>query len=88
VAEIFSKNKVAATTAIQTAASVDNMLLIRDKSDPSKSSFFIGTVLPDTAYYTVNGKHEKFAEKPAKGGHPVDDVPQLPAYCDHGGFRN
>jgi TRAP transporter TAXI family solute receptor len=66
IAEIFSKNNVAATTAIQTAASVDNMLLLRDKSDPAKSSFFIGTVLPDTAYFTVTGKHEKFAEKPAK----------------------
>ncbi len=66
VSEILSKNNVAASTAIQTAASVDNMLLIRDKSDPAKSSFFIGTVLPDTAYFTVTGKHEKFAQKPAK----------------------
>jgi TRAP transporter TAXI family solute receptor len=66
VAEILSKNKIAAATAIQTAASVDNMLLLRDKSDPAKSSFYIGTVLPDTAYFTVTGKHEKFAEKPAK----------------------
>ncbi|RJQ65372.1 MAG: TAXI family TRAP transporter solute-binding subunit [Desulfobacteraceae bacterium] len=66
IAEILSKNKVAAATAIQTAASVDNMLLIRDKSNPDKSSYFIATVLPDTAYFTVTGKHEKFAEKPVK----------------------
>jgi len=66
ISEIISKNKVATATAIQTAASVDNMMLLRDKSNPDKSSFFIGTVLPDTAYFTVSGKHEKFAEKPAK----------------------
>lgn len=66
IAEILSKNNVAAATAIQTAASVDNMLLLRDKTDAAKGSYFIGTVLPDTAYFTVTGKHEKFAEKPAK----------------------
>jgi uncharacterized protein len=66
VSEILSKNNIAATTAIQTAASVDNMMLMRDKTDLVKANFFIGTVLPDTAYYTVTGKHEKFAEKPAK----------------------
>ncbi len=66
ISEILSKNNVVAATAIQTAASVDNMLLIRDKSDPSKNTYFLGTVLPDTAYVTVTGKHEKFAEKPAK----------------------
>ncbi len=66
VSEILSKNNVAAATAIQTAASVDNMLLLRDKTDPAKSSFYIGTVLPDTAYFTVTGKHEKFNPKPAK----------------------
>jgi len=65
VSEILSKNNVASATAIQTAASVDNMLLLRDKSDPAKSTYFIGTVLPDTAYFTVTGKHEKFAEKPS-----------------------
>jgi hypothetical protein len=66
ISEILNKNNVAASTAIQTAASVDNMLLIRDKTDPAKGTYFFATVLPDTAYFTVSGKHEKFAEKPAK----------------------
>ena len=65
VSEIMSKNSVAATTAIQTAASVDNMLLIRDKTNAKKNTYFFATVLPDTAFVTVNGTHEKFAEKPA-----------------------
>ncbi len=66
VAEIMSKNNVASTTAIQTAASVDNMMLIRDKTDTVKGTYFFATVLPDTAYFTVTGKHEKFATNPAK----------------------
>jgi TRAP transporter TAXI family solute receptor len=66
VAEILTKTGVASATAMQTAASVDNMLLIRDKTDPAKNIYFFATVLPDTAYYTVTGKHEKFAEKPVK----------------------
>jgi len=66
VSEIMTKNNVAATTAMQTAASVDNMLLIRDKTDAAKNAFFFATVLPDTAYFTVTGKHEKFAAKPVK----------------------
>ncbi len=66
VAEILTKNNAVPATAIQTAASVDNMLLIRDKTDPDKKTYFLATVLPDTAYFTFTGKHEKFADKPAK----------------------
>jgi TRAP transporter TAXI family solute receptor len=66
VAEILTKAGVASATAMQTAASVDNMLLIRDKTDPAKNLYYMATVLPDTAYFTVTGKHEKFAEKPVK----------------------
>lgn len=66
ISEILNKNGVAAATAMQTAASVDNMMLIRDKTEPAKNTFFFATVLPDTAYFTVTGKHEKFAQKPAK----------------------
>jgi TRAP transporter TAXI family solute receptor len=66
VSEILTKSGVAAATAMQTAASVDNMLLIRDKTNPAKNLYFFATVLPDTAYYTVTGKHEKFAQNPVK----------------------
>jgi TRAP transporter TAXI family solute receptor len=65
VSEILNKNGVLAT-AIQTAASVDNMLLVRDKTDESKDIYYFATVLPDTAYFAVTGKHERFAKKPVK----------------------
>jgi len=66
VSEIMNKNGVAASTAMQTAASVDNMMLIRDKTDPAKNTYFFATALPDTVYFTVKGKHERFAAKPVK----------------------
>ena len=66
ISEILSKNGITSATAIQTAASVDNMLLIRDKTDVAKGTYFFATVLPDTAYFAVSGKHEKFTEKPSK----------------------
>ncbi len=66
VAEILNKAGVASATAMQTAASVDNMLLIRDKTSERRRTFFFGTILPDTAYVTVKGIHEKFKEKPVK----------------------
>jgi TRAP transporter TAXI family solute receptor len=66
VSEILNKAGVAAATAMQTAASVDNMMLIRDKTDPAKNTYFVATALPDTVYFTVKGKHERFAQKPVK----------------------
>jgi TRAP transporter TAXI family solute receptor len=66
ISEILNKTGAASATAIQTAASVDNMLLIRDKTDASKNVYFLATVLPDTAYFAVTGKHARFADKPVK----------------------
>jgi TRAP transporter TAXI family solute receptor len=66
ISEILNKNGVAAATAMQTAASVDNMMLIRDKTDPAKNTYFFATALPDTVYFTVKGKHERFAKNPVK----------------------
>jgi TRAP transporter TAXI family solute receptor len=66
ISEIINKSGVAAATAMQTAASVDNMMLIRDKTDPAKNTYFMATALPDTVYFTATGKHEKFADNPVK----------------------
>ena len=66
VSEILNKAGVASTTAIQTAASVDNMLLVRDKTQEARKTWFCATVLPDTALEAVNGKLDKFQGKPAK----------------------
>jgi len=65
VAEILTKNAGVDATAIQTAASVDNLLLIQRRTDPAKDTYYIGTVLPDSAYLAYTGKHKKFSDKPA-----------------------
>jgi TRAP transporter TAXI family solute receptor len=66
VSEILNRTGAASATAIQTAASVDNMLLIRDKTAEKRNTYFFATVLPDTAYVAVKGTHEKFKDKPVK----------------------
>ena len=66
VAEILTKYAGVEATAIQTAASVDNMLLIQRRSDPRKNTYYMGIVLPDSAYLAYNGAIDKFKEKPAK----------------------
>jgi hypothetical protein len=52
-------------SSIQTAASIDNLLLIRDKTDPGRGLYYCGTVLPDSAYLAYTGQHDKFKDKPA-----------------------
>ncbi len=66
VAEILTKNAGVEATAIQTAASVDNLLLIQRRTDPSKDTYYLGLVLPDSAYLAYTGKHQRFKDKPAK----------------------
>jgi uncharacterized protein len=66
VAEILSKNAGVEATAIQTAASVDNLLLIQRRTDPAKNTYYLGLILPDSAYLAYTGKIERFKDKPAK----------------------
>lgn len=66
VAEILTKYAGVEATAIQTAASVDNLLLIQRRSDPKKNTYYMGIVLPDSAYLAYTGAIDKFKDKPAK----------------------
>ena len=61
---ISSATKINAT-AIQTAASVDNNLLLRDRTNAQRGMYYCGLTLPDTALVAYNGTHEKFTDKPA-----------------------
>jgi TRAP transporter TAXI family solute receptor len=66
VAEILTKNAGVDATAIQTAASVDNLLLIQRRTDPAKDTYYLGLVLPDSAYLAYTGKIDRFKDQPAK----------------------
>lgn len=66
VAEILTKYAGVEATAIQTAASVDNLLLVQRRSDPRKNIYYMVIVLPDSAYQAYTGAIDKFRDKPAK----------------------
>ena len=65
IAAIITANTPYQATAIQTAASIDDNLLLRDKTDPEKGIYFCATSLPDSAYVAYTGTHEMFKEKHA-----------------------
>ncbi len=65
VGAIITQNTPYQATAIQTAASIDNNLLVRDKTKPAKNLYFCALSLPDSAYVAYKGIHPKFKEKPA-----------------------
>jgi uncharacterized protein len=65
IAAIITANTPYQATAIQTAASIDDNLLLRDKTDPEKGIYFCATSLPDSAYVAYTGTHPLFKEKPA-----------------------
>jgi TRAP transporter TAXI family solute receptor len=64
LAEIWNKAGVAEAQAIQTAASIDNLLLLENRT--GGGTYYCATVLPDSAYLAYTGGHERFKEKPAK----------------------
>jgi TRAP transporter TAXI family solute receptor len=65
IAAIITANTPYQATAIQTAASIDDNLLLRDKTDPAKGIYFCATSLPDSAYVAYMGLHPQFKEKRA-----------------------
>ncbi len=66
IAEIMTKHAGVEATAIQTAASVDNMLLIQKRTDPAKNTYYMGLVLADTGFLAYTGKNARFGDKPPK----------------------
>jgi TRAP transporter TAXI family solute receptor len=45
---------------------VDNLLLIQRRTDPKKNTYYLGLVLPDSAFQAYTGQSERFKDKPAK----------------------
>lgn len=64
VAGIISNFTGMSATSVQTSASLDNLLLIRDKTDLSKGVIYCATVTTDFAYLAYTGQHERFRDKP------------------------
>lgn len=65
MAQMLTKYAGISATAIQTAASIDNNLLLRDKTDANRGVYYCELSLPDSALVAYNGTHEKFKGDPA-----------------------
>lgn len=65
VAQMLSTYTDISATAIQTAASIDNNLLLRDKTNPDRNLYYCELTLPDSALVAYEGTHEKFVDDPA-----------------------
>ncbi|TBH20629.1 TAXI family TRAP transporter solute-binding subunit [Thermus thermamylovorans] len=64
LAEIWNRAGVAEAQAIQTAASIDNLLLLETRT--GGGTYYCATVLPDSAFLAYTGEHERFRGRPAR----------------------
>jgi len=64
VAEILNKAGVVQAQAMQSGGSMENLMLLRDRTDPTRGLYYCGTVLPDAALLAFQGE-ERFQGKPA-----------------------
>jgi uncharacterized protein len=65
LADIYSKAGVASANAVQTGGSYDNILLLRDRTDPNSNTYYCGLTTTDAAYVTYTGQEPRFKEKKA-----------------------
>jgi TRAP transporter TAXI family solute receptor len=66
LADIFNKAGVAEAQAVQTGGSYDNLLLLRDRTDPKGNTYYCALTTTDSAYVAFTGEEPRFKDKPAK----------------------
>jgi TRAP transporter TAXI family solute receptor len=64
IAEILTKSGAVQAQAMQSGGSIENLILLRDRTDPQRGIYYCGTVLPDAALMAYTGE-ERFQGKPA-----------------------
>lgn len=65
IAKILSEAGVADATAQQTGGSYDNLLLLRDRTDPRSNTYYCALATTDSALVTYNGEEPRFAQRKA-----------------------
>ncbi|WP_460170970.1 TAXI family TRAP transporter solute-binding subunit [Thermus sp. FJN-A] len=63
VAEILTRSGVVQAQAMQSGGSIENLMLLRDRTDAARGTYYCGTVLPDAALMAYQGE-ERFQAKP------------------------
>ncbi|MDT7919955.1 MAG: TAXI family TRAP transporter solute-binding subunit [Meiothermus sp.] len=65
IAKILSEAGVADATAQQTGGSYDNLLLLRDRTDPRSNTYYCALATTDSALVTYTGEEPRFAQRKA-----------------------
>ncbi len=65
IAKILSEAGVADATAQQTGGSYDNLLLLRDRTDPRSNTYYCAIATTDSALVTYTGEEPRFAQRKA-----------------------
>ncbi|AFV75592.1 TRAP transporter solute receptor, TAXI family [Thermus oshimai JL-2] len=66
LADIYNKAGVAEFQPVQTGGSYDNLLLLRDRTDPKANTYYCALTTTDSAYVAYTGEEPRFKAKPAK----------------------
>ncbi|MCS7067787.1 MAG: TAXI family TRAP transporter solute-binding subunit [Meiothermus sp.] len=65
IAKLLSESGVADATAQQTGGSYDNLLLLRDRTDPASRTYYCALATTDSALVTYTGEEPRFAQRKA-----------------------
>lgn len=65
VAKLLTESGVADSTAQQTGGSYDNLLLLRDRTDPGSNTYYCALTTTDAALVTFNGQEPRFTQRKA-----------------------
>ena len=66
LADIWNKAGVVVAQPVQTGGSYDNLLLLRDRTDPRNNTYYCALTTTDSAYSAFTGDEPRFKAKPAK----------------------
>jgi len=65
IAKILTESGVAEATSQQTGGSYDNLLLLRDRTDPRSNTYYCALATTDSALVTYTGQEPRFAQRKA-----------------------
>jgi len=66
LADILNKAGVAEFQPVQTGGSYDNLLLLRDRTNPQANTYYCALTTTDSAYVAFTGEEPRFKARPAK----------------------
>ncbi|AMA75412.1 TRAP transporter [Thermus parvatiensis] len=66
LADILNKAGVVEAQPVQTGGSYDNLLLLRDRTNPRANIYYCALSTSDSAYVAYTGEEPRFRQKPAK----------------------